>query len=187
MSLILASASPRRSALMELLRRPFTVQVAQVDEYMDQAVPVAQAVAQVSRQKAMAISAGPEDVVVGADTVVVLEDRVLGKPTDPDNAKQMLKALSGKTHQVMTGLCVKKGERIITHTEITQVRFRTLSDEEIDDYIATGEPMDKAGAYGIQGFAAAFVEDICGDYYNVVGLPVCKLGQVLTLMMEERK
>lgn len=187
MSLILASASPRRRALMELLRRPFTVQVAQVDEYMDQAVPVAQAVAQVSCRKAMAVNAAPEDVVVGADTVVVLDDRVLGKPADPAHAKQMLKALSGKTHQVMTGLCVKKGECIITHTEITQVRFRTLSDREIDDYVATGEPMDKAGAYGIQGFAAAFVEDICGDYYNVVGLPVCKLGQVLTLMMEERK
>jgi septum formation protein len=123
--------------------------------------------------------------VIGADTVVVLDGKVLGKPRDAADAVRMLQSLSGKTHQVMTGVCVLKGERVLTHTEVTEVTFRPLSDREIRNYVATKEPMDKAGAYGVQGGAARFVEGIRGDYFNVVGLPVCRLGLMLEKFMEE--
>ncbi len=184
MNLILASQSPRRRELLKLLNRPFTVQVASVDETMDD-LPVEQAVAQLSRRKAMAVPAGAQDIVIGADTVVVLEGRILGKPKDAQNAVRMLEALSGKTHQVMTGLCLRGRGKTVTHTEVTFVTFRPLTRQEILDYVQTGEPMDKAGAYGIQGLAAPFVESIRGDYYNVVGLPVCRLGLMLKEMMED--
>ena len=118
-------------------------------------------------------------MVIAADTIVVLGDAVLGKPRDPDEAVRMLTALSGRDHQVMTGLTVLRGERCVTHTEITHIHFRELSTREIEAYIRTGEPMDKAGAYGIQGGAALFAEKMVGDYYNVMGLPVCRLALIL--------
>lgn len=185
MHLILASQSPRRRELLALLDHPFSIQVADVDETMDTSLSVEQAVADISRRKACAISAEPQAVVVGADTVVVLDSQVLGKPKNPEDAYRMLRALSGKTHRVMTGLCVRKGSTVITHTEVTKVHFRELTEKEIAAYIATGEPMDKAGAYGIQGGAAPFISGIEGDYYNVVGLPVCRLGMILREIMEE--
>lgn len=184
MELILASQSPRRKELLTLLGRPFRVQVAAVDETMEN-LPIDQAVSRLSYRKAAAVSAGKDQVVIGADTVVVLDGQILGKPRDAEDAIRMLKSLSGKTHQVMTGVCVLKGKKVLTHTEITEVTFRSLTDREIEDYVATKEPMDKAGAYGIQGGAARFVEGIRGDYYNVVGLPVCRLGQMLEEIMEE--
>ncbi len=184
MELILASQSPRRRELLTLLGYPFRVQVASVDETMED-LPISQAVARLSCRKAAAIGAGAEQIVIGADTVVVLDGKVLGKPRDAEAAKEMLRSLSGKTHQVMTGVCVQKGEQVLTHTEVTEVTFRPLTDREIEDYVATKEPMDKAGAYGIQGGAARFVEGIKGDYFNVVGLPVCRLGLMLEKLMEE--
>lgn len=186
MELILASQSPRRKELLTLLGRPFRVQVASVDETMED-LPIDQAVARLSYRKAAAIGAEKDQIVIGADTVVVLGGQVLGKPRDAEDAIRMLHSLSGKTHQVMTGVCVIKGEKVLTHTEVTEVTFRTLTDREIDDYVATNEPMDKAGAYGIQGGAARFVEGIRGDYYNVVGLPVCRLGLMLEKIMEETR
>lgn len=186
MELILASQSPRRKELLTLLGRPFQVQVASVDETMED-LPIDQAVARLSYRKAAAIGAEKDQIVIGADTVVVLGGQVLGKPRDAEDAIRMLHSLSGKTHQVMTGVCVIKGEKVLTHTEVTEVTFRTLTDREIDDYVATNEPMDKAGAYGIQGGAARFVEGIRGDYYNVVGLPVCRLGLMLEKIMEETR
>lgn len=184
MEIILASQSPRRKELLKLLGHPFTVQVASVDETMED-LPVEQAVAALSRRKATAIEAGKDRIVIGADTVVVLEKTVLGKPKDEEEAARMLRSLSGRTHQVMTGVCVMRGTQVLTHTEITQVKFRVLTEAEIRDYVATKEPMDKAGAYGIQGGAARFVESIVGDYYNVVGLPVCRLGLMLDRIMED--
>lgn len=184
MELILASQSPRRRELLSLLGYPFRVQVASVDETME-ALPIEQAVARLSYRKAAAVGAEADQVVIGADTVVVLDGAVLGKPRDEEDATRMLRSLSGKTHRVMTGVCVLKGERMLTHTEVTEVTFRPLTDREIESYVATKEPMDKAGAYGIQGGAARFVEGIKGDYFNVVGLPVCSLGLMLEKMMEE--
>ena len=179
MNLILASQSPRRRELLGLFHLPFTVQVADIDETMDPTKEPAREVARVSLEKARAIAANDDDVVIAADTIVVLGDRVLGKPRSEEDAREMLTALSGRDHQVMTGVTVLRGEQTLTCTEITDIHFRELSQTEICRYIATGEPMDKAGAYGIQGGAALFAEKMNGDYYNVMGLPVCRLFQML--------
>ena len=179
MNLILASASPRRRELLSLFHIPFTIRAADIDEAMDPSRPAAQEVARVSALKAQAVEREAEDVVIAADTIVVCEGKVLGKPHSREEAKQMLSLLSGRDHQVMTGCTVLRGDRSITFTEITDLHFKVLSEKEITDYVNSGEPMDKAGAYGIQGGAAIFCEGIHGDYYNVVGLPVCRLGQYL--------
>ena len=179
MNLILASQSPRRRELLGLFRIPFAVRVADIDEAMDPDKAAYDEVARVSRLKAEAISREPEDVVIAADTIVVCQGRILGKPRNEADAVAMLQLLSGRDHQVMTGMTVLRGDRIISHTEVTDIHFRPLTDDEIRAYVASGEPMDKAGAYGIQGGAALFCEKMSGDYYNVVGLPVCKLGMML--------
>ncbi len=179
MQLILASQSPRRKELMKLFHIPFTVRVADIDETMDETKSPIDEVARVSRLKAEATPRNHDDVVVAADTIVVCGGKVLGKPIDEDDAFRMLKLLSGKDHQVMTGLTVLRGDEATVCTEVTDIHFRELTDREIRAYIATGEPMDKAGAYGIQGGAALFAEKMVGDYYNVMGLPVCRLGQIL--------
>lgn len=184
MSWILASQSPRRRELLGLLGREFTVCVPHTEEIMDPQQPVYAQVAQLSRQKALAVSRTDADTVIAADTVVVCNGKVLGKPKDEAQAFAMLRMLSGSTHQVMTGLSVLKAEQCISCTEVTEVHFRELTDRQILDYIQTGEPMDKAGAYGIQGGAALFVTGISGDYYNVMGLPVCRLGQILEQLEE---
>lgn len=176
---ILASQSPRRRELMEKLNIPFTVRVADIDETPDLHLSVEADVARLSRLKAEAIPREAGDIVIAADTVVVLDGQELGKPKNRENAKQMLSRLSGRSHQVMTGLTVLRGDQCITHTEITDVVFRPLTEAEIDAYVASGDCDDKAGAYGIQSGAAVFVERISGDYYNVVGLPVCRLSQML--------
>lgn len=185
MRLILASQSPRRKELLELLGIPFEIQVSAADESMEPGKdPVCQ-VAEVSRRKALAIQRQPEDVVIGADTIVVCDGEILGKPGSRDDACRMLRSLSGKAHQVMTGMTVVYGDKVHSCTEITDVYFRPLSDREICRYVDSGEPMDKAGAYGIQGGAALFAEKLWGDYYNVMGLPVCRLTQVLKQVVPE--
>ena len=179
MKLILASQSPRRQELLKLFRRPFTVEVADVDEKMDDSQPSFSEVARVSRRKAEAVAREQEDVVIAADTIVVCDGQILGKPKSTEHAVQMLTMLSGRAHQVMTGRTVGRGNAVVNCTEGTDLWFRKLSRKEIEDYVATGEPMDKAGAYGIQGGAALFVQRLEGDYYNVMGLPVCRLWQML--------
>lgn len=179
MTLILASASPRRKELLAKFGIPFTVRVADIDETMDPNALPQEEVARVSRLKALAIPRQPEDVVIAADTIVVCREQVLGKPKSKEDAFAMLRLLSGRDHQVMTGYTVRKGDRLLTHTEVSHIHFRPLDPEEIRVYVETGEPMDKAGAYGIQGKAALFVSRLEGDYYNVMGLPVCALGQSL--------
>lgn len=179
MALILASQSPRRRELLGQLGLAFTVRVADIDEAMDSRLPPEEAVAAVSARKAAAVPAGQEDVVIAADTIVVLGSAVLGKPRSPREAEEMLLSLSGRTHRVMTGVTVRRGEQIRSFTEITEVVFRPLSAAEIRAYVATGDPMDKAGSYGIQGLAALFAEGLRGDYFNVMGLPLCALGRVL--------
>ena len=185
MKLILASQSPRRKELLGLLGMPFIIQVPQADETMDPAGDPAEQVAQVSLRKALATCAEADDVVIAADTIVVCDGKILGKPQDREDAVRMLKMLSGRSHQVMTGVTVLQGEQAESCTEITQVYFRSLSDREILRYVDSGEPMDKAGAYGIQGGAALFAEKLIGDYYNVMGLPVCRLVQLLKKTVPE--
>ena len=179
MNLILASQSPRRRELLGLTGLPFVVRAADIDETMDPGKAPFEEVARVSRLKAEAVARKPEDVVIAADTIVVCGDTVLGKPRDEADAFRILSLLSGRDHEVMTGMTVVKGDEIVTHTEVTRIHFRELHPEEIRAYIASGEPMDKAGAYGIQGGAALFADQMEGDYYNVMGLPVCRLATIL--------
>ena len=185
MKLILASASPRRRELLGLFHVPFEIRVADIDETMDPEKAPFDEVARVSWMKAQAVPREGEDVVIAADTIVVCEGKVLGKPHSAEEAVSMLRLLSGRDHQVMTGMTVICGDRERTCTEVTDLHFRELSDKEIHAYVATGEPMDKAGAYGIQGGAALFCTHMVGDYYNVMGLPVCRLGLMLREMVPE--
>jgi len=177
--LILASQSPRRKELLGLMHIPFTVRVADIDETMDPDKRAFDEVARVSLLKAQAVCREKGDVVIAADTIVVCEGKVLGKPRDAADAVAMLQLLSGRDHQVMTGVTVLTDEKSCTFTEVTDIHFRELSPGEIEAYVATGEPMDKAGSYGIQGGAALFAEKMVGDYYNVMGLPVCRLWMAL--------
>ena len=182
MDIILASQSPRRRELLERMGvRDFRIVTPDIDEHMDRELPPAELVRQISLEKAQAVAAqaDPNAVIIAADTVVALDGVVLGKPADEEEAFRMLSLLSGNRHQVYTGLTVLRGEQVFSQWEETSVTFRPLTAEEIEAYIATGEPMDKAGAYGIQGYGALFIEGISGDYYNVMGLPVCRLGQIL--------
>ena len=179
MNVILASQSPRRRELLGLTGLDFVVRVADIDETMDSGKAPFDEVARVSRLKALAVQREPEDVVIAADTIVVCGGTVLGKPRDEEDAFRILSLLSGRQHEVMTGMTVLRGDEVITHTEVTKIHFRALSPAEIRAYIATGEPMDKAGAYGIQGGAALFADQMEGDYYNVMGLPVCRLAMIL--------
>ena len=179
MNLILASASPRRKELLSLFHIPFTIRVADIDEAMDPHKAPFDEVARVSRMKALAVPHGEDDVIIAADTIVVCEGKVLGKPHSRDEAVSMLQLLSGRDHQVMTGCTLLRGDKALTFTEVTDLHFRDLRPEEIAAYVESGEPMDKAGSYGIQGGAALFCTGMKGDYYNVMGLPVCALGEVL--------
>ena len=190
MHLILASASPRRKELLSLFGIPFIIRAADIDETMDPGKPPFEEVARVSALKALAIPHEEDDIVIAADTIVVCQGTVLGKPRTKEEAHAMLRLLSGRDHQVMTGCTLLRGEKCETFTEVTDIHFRPLSKKEIENYVATGEPMDKAGSYGIQGGAALFCQRMVGDYYNVMGLPVCALGEALKKIapewMEER-
>lgn len=181
MDIILASGSPRRRELLTQMGLSFRVLVSDADETADKALPPAEQVSLISRRKAEAVAAeaGPDALVIAADTIVALDGEVMGKPHSREEAVQMLARLQGKTHQVYTGLTLQEGSRTETCVECTAVTFRPMTAAEIQAYVATGEPMDKAGAYGIQGFGGMFVEGIQGDYFNVMGLPICRLGKVL--------
>ena len=179
MNLILASASPRRKELLGLFGVPFVIRAADIDETMDPDRTPFDEVGRVSRLKALATAREADDLVIAADTIVVCGGAGLGKPRDEADAVAMLESLSGRDHQVMTGVTVLRGDKAVTFTEVTDLHFRELTAREIARYVASGEPMDKAGSYGIQGGAALFCTGMTGDYYNVMGLPVCRLGQVL--------
>lgn len=183
MELILASASPRRRELLSRLGLEFTVLAAQADETLLPGLSPREQVIRLSAIKAQAVrealESRPGQVIVSADTVVVLDDAILGKPKNAAQAAEMLRALSGRAHLVLTGVTVLTEDGPRQLCEETQVFFRPLRETEITAYIRTGEPMDKAGAYGIQGYGALFVEKLIGDYYNVMGLPLCALGRLL--------
>lgn len=176
--LILASASPRRREILDMAGYRFSVISPEADEYKDGSDGRLLAVEN-SRLKAEAAEKYDNGVYICADTVVLLDDIILGKPHTPSRAREMLTALSGREHSVVTGYTVTdKSKRVSGYTE-TRVVFRDLTEDEILRYIETGDPLDKAGAYGIQGAAGCFVSSICGDYYTVVGLPLCKISEIL--------
>ena len=182
MKIILASNSPRRRELLgQMGIKDFKVSAPNVDESVEEGLSPVQVVEELSLRKARAAAkrAGPGDLIIAADTVVALDGAVLGKPRDEAGAFAMLSSLSGREHHVYTGVTVLRGERAVTEHEETAVTFRPLEEGEIWGYIATGEPMDKAGAYGIQGLGALLVSGIRGDSCNVVGLPVFRLGRIL--------
>ncbi|AKU91209.1 Maf family protein [Vulgatibacter incomptus] len=172
---LLASASPRRRELLAGAGFSFVVAVPGIPEDIEPGEAPDAAALRLAGEKAEAVRVSrPDAVVLAADTVVVLDGRALGKPRDPDEARAMLLSLSGRTHEVVTGVSIRAPTAVEELVARTQVRFRPLEREEIDRYVATGEPMDKAGAYGIQGGAASFVEAISGSYTNVVGLPLAE-------------
>ena len=181
MKIILASRSPRRRELLERMGiTDLEVIPAEGEEIATRTLTTDQLVEELSRRKCAEVAASrPEDLVIAADTLVEINGRVLGKPVSEEDAARMLAALSGRLHFVYTGVTVSLDEQTLTQHEMTSVRFRTLTQADIIRYIATGEPMDKAGAYGIQGYGSVLVEGISGDYYNVMGLPVCRLARML--------
>jgi len=178
--LILASASPRRSALLAQAKIEYEVIPSDVQEWVNPAWTPSEAVMQLACQKAAAVAAAnPGRLVLGADTVVTLDGRILGKPRDEQDAAEMLRALSGRGHEVYTGIALCKDDFRQLAFERTEVYFKKLSDEEIWDYIRSGEPMDKAGAYAIQGFALCWAEKVCGCVSNVIGLPLPLLCRMI--------
>jgi septum formation protein len=190
--LVLASASPRRQELLRNAGIPFTVQAADIDETPLPAETPHGCAERLAREKALAISSSrPQDMVLGADTIVVVDDTILGKPRDADDAARMLRLLSNRVHRVITGVCVigptsasrakpgSQNRELSTASETTLVTMTAISEDDIRDYVATGEPMDKAGAYAIQGMASRWIPRIEGDYSNVVGLPVALVYRML--------
>ena len=181
MRIILASGSPRRRALLAELGLSFEVWKPDVDESHSESEEPAGLCSRLSRLKAEAGGREfPGALVIAADTIVVIDGQVLGKPHDREDAARMLRTLQGREHEVLTGLSVSLDSRVLTHVEHTLVRFRKLSESEITAYVSTGECDDKAGAYAVQGRGSLLVEGITGDYFNVVGLPVCRLGKMLS-------
>lgn len=179
-NIVLASGSPRRQ---ELLRRiglnDFEIRISDADETYSPHLHPAQIVETLSRRKAQAVACGPEETVIAADTMVFLDGQRLGKPVDAADALRMLKLLQGRRHTVRTGVTVRQGERFLTQSEASEVLFRPASEAELQAYVDTGEPLDKAGAYGIQGRGALLVEEVRGDFFNVIGLPLFRLARML--------
>lgn len=180
--IVLASGSPRRKELLERIGvTDFLVRVPEVEETFPEGLTPQKVVSHISREKAEAASrlCGPEDIIITADTMVFLDQARLGKPRDEAHALEMLTALQGRRHTVCTGVSVCQGLKRLTETESTDVFFRPATEAELRRYIATGEPMDKAGAYGVQGRGALLVERLEGDFFNVMGLPVLRLARML--------
>ncbi|MGM0501049.1 MAG: Maf family protein [Bacillota bacterium] len=179
MEIVLASASPRRRMLLEQLGLDFVVQPSTIDESSIAIKEPQELVQQLSYLKASDVKTKESQVVIAADTVVSIGDEILEKPADKCDAKKMLNTLSGTTHQVVTGITIISSDKTVTNYEVTDVFFKKLTNNEIEEYIATGEPLDKAGGYGIQGLGAVFVKKINGCFYNVVGLSLYRLVKMI--------
>ena len=178
--IVLASASPRRQELLQRIGiTDFTVRVPDADESYDPAMSPEEIVCHISRQKSLALCSSDDEIVITADTMVFLDDKRLGKPKDEEDALRMLTALQGRHHTVCTGVTVRQGQRILTRAAATAVYFRPANEQELRAYIRGGEPMDKAGSYGVQGQGALLVERIDGDFFNVMGLPLLMLSRML--------
>jgi septum formation protein len=183
--LVLASQSPRRREILLQAGIPFAVRTSAVDETPLEREDPVDYVRRVAKLKALAIPADDSETVLGADTTVVIDDVMLGKPADHQDAQRMLELLAGRRHEVITGICLRRAASVLLDHAITAVWFAPLSPHEIEEYVASGEPMDKAGAYAIQGLASKFIQRIDGCYFNVVGLPVSLVYRHLRLI--ERK
>ena len=180
MEIILASNSPRRKELLELANIKFDIITKDTDEVLDNKLSVTKQIEQIAYKKASAVATNyPDKIVIGADTVVVVDNTILGKPKDEQDAKRMIKLLSGKTHQVITAVSIIYNNNPFMFHEITDVTFYEMTDEEINNYIKLSSIYDKAGAYAIQGEAALYIKAINGDYYNVMGLPIARLVKYL--------
>lgn len=178
--IVLASASPRRRELITLISNDVKIHPSDVDETIPEGMPSDSVPEYLAVKKAASVAKEyPSDTVIGSDTSVIVDGIILGKPADREDAKRMLSLLSGKTHKVITGCAVFKNGKSASFSEVTSVKFHTLSDSEIEDYLDKNEYCDKAGAYGIQGYASLLIEGINGDYFNVVGLPVSRLSRLL--------
>ena len=184
--IILASASPRRRELLSLADIKYSLCIKSVDETVPEGLTPEEGAEYTAEQKTLPVAlANPDAIVIGADTIVVQGDEVFGKPADEEDARRMLYRLSGKEHKVITGVCLTAGDVRVKFHETSTVRFYKLDRDEINRYIKSGEPMDKAGAYGIQGKGALLVESIEGDFYNVVGLPIARLARELRKLQSE--
>lgn len=170
--LVLASHSPRRREILSSAGIEFITRAAAVDESLLPGEDPRQHVVRLAREKALAVAISSGETILAADTVVVVDGRVLGKPESREQAAWMLRLLAGREHEVVTGICLRRGDCLVTDAESTRVRFVAMSDQEIDSYVESGEPMDKAGAYAIQGLASKFIDRVEGCYFNVVGLPI---------------
>ncbi len=182
MKIVLASKSPRRREIMEMLGfRDFLIIPSEEPEIVPPGLTPEETVCELAGRKAAEAASRVEGaaLIIAADTIVCLDGRVIGKPESEEDARAMLRSLSGRSHIVYTGISIACGSRLASQAESTEVSFREMSDREISDYIATGEPMDKAGAYGAQGLGALFIREIKGDFFNVMGLPVFRLGLML--------
>jgi septum formation protein len=183
--LVLASRSPRRAELLTAAGIAYEIRVADIDESHRPGESPVEYCARLAREKALAVPALPDEIVLGADTTVIVDDEIMGKPSDEEDAARMLSVLSGRRHEVITGVCLRRGDMLLVETATTAVWFQSLSDAEIGWYISSGEPFDKAGAYGIQGLASRFVDRIDGSWTNVVGLPVALVYRLLARLRSE--
>ncbi len=186
--IVLASASPRRKELIALISNQVDIRPAECDETLPEGIGAKEAVEYLSKIKNDAARelCTEHEIIISADTVVAVENKILGKPTDKEDARRMIKLLSGKTHQVYTGVTISCGKDFVTFSEKTDVTFFSLTDKEIEEYVSSTEPYDKAGAYGIQGKASLLVKGINGDYFNVVGLPVARLNRELIAFLNNK-
>ncbi len=185
MSVILASASPRRQELLKYAVKDFTVIPSRAEEKLPEDIAPEDCAVYLAGLKAAEVAKGHEfDTVIGCDTVVLLDNRIMGKPENIIKAREMLTALSGRVHKVITGVCIRRRDKEVRFSECTEVEFYPLTEKEISDYAETGDPMDKAGAYGIQSEGCILVKGIKGDFFNVVGLPVARLRRELTKFEE---
>ena len=184
-NIVLASQSPRRKELLEKTGCSFTIDAADIDETIDQSKPLTEEVKRLSRSKAAHIlQRHPDSLIIGSDTIVTIDGKVLGKPADKNDAVEMLRSLSGRTHQVITGLCMLSSQKEYLFVSVNDVSFAELTEDEIEKYVNTGEPMDKAGAYAIQGIASRYITGINGDYYAIMGLPLCAVYEELKNISE---
>ena len=179
MKLILGSKSPRRREILSMVTSEFEVRVSDCDESYDKGTPLCEVPRILAERKAQAIGISKDELVISCDTVVIFDGELMGKPRDKEDAVRMLRSINGTTHQVISGICVRTLDKIVSEAIVTDVTFRVLEDSEITAYVERYNPVDKAGAYGIQEAAGAFVKGISGDFYNVVGLPLCRLCEIL--------
>lgn len=179
MKIVLGSKSPRRKEILSLVCDDFEIRVSDADESYSPNTPLAEVPKILAERKSMAIEMAEDEIIIGSDTVVLIENELLGKPKTRENAIRMLKKMSGKSHLVVSGICVRSKDRIYSEAVTSTVYMRELSDREIEKYVDVWKPLDKAGAYGIQEMAGSFVARIEGDFYNIVGLPLCRLVEIL--------